>query len=303
MVSQQGNRGTTWVQENAPLDMPNLKLVPVQSLILHEHADEKRVDRLQARLRADATLKNPPVVAPLPGTDHFVVLDGANRTSAVQRLGCLHLLVQVVDYKSERVQLVTWHHLITGRKPSTFLQEIAKVDGLLLQPVSLRAARAALDARAILAYIVIPEQDKSSTVYAVDGMPEMEHHGAHIANALLNSMVDTYKGDPQVAIHRVNSDELDEVASYYDNISGLVVFPPYSPDDILKLAEAGTKVPTGITRHIINPRALRVNVPLSLLSSNQPLEEKNAWWHEQVKRKLAANEIRLYQEATYLFDE
>ncbi len=303
MVSRQGNIGVVRAQENEPFNMPDLRLVPVESLILHEHADEKRVARLQARLSADATLKNPPVVAVIPGTDHFVVLDGANRTSAVQRLGCPHLLVQVVDYKSERVQLLTWHHLVTGREPSTFLQEIARIDGLLLQPVSLRAARSALDMRAILAYIVIPEKDMSSTVYAVDGTPDTEHHGTHSANALLNSMVDTYKGDPQVAIHRVNTDELDEVTSYYDNISGLIVFPPYSHDDILKLAEAGTKVPTGITRHIINPRALRVNVPMSLLGSNQPLEEKNAWWHEQVKRKLVANEIRLYQEATYLFDE
>ena len=33
------------------------------------------------------------------------------------------------------------------------------------------------------------------------------------------------------------------------------------------------------------------------------LEEKNAWWHDQVKRKLEGNELRLYQEFTYLFDE
>lgn len=303
MVSQQGNMGVVRAQENEPFDMPDLRLVPVGSLILHEHADEKRVARLQARLSADATLKNPPVVAAIPGTDRFVVLDGANRTSAVQRIGCPHLLVQVVDYQSDRVQLLTWHHLVTGREPAIFLQEIAKIGGLVLQPVSLHAARAALEARAILAYIVIPEEDMTSTVYAVDGMPGTEHHGTYSANVLLNSMVDTYKGDPHVAIHRVSTDELDEVSSYYDDISGLVVFPSYSPDDILKLAEAGTKVPTGITRHIINPRALRVNMPLALLRSNQPLEEKNAWWHEQVKKKLAANEIRLYQEATYLFDE
>src|SRR5438270_6696132 len=94
-------------------DIPNLRLLPISSLVLHEHADEKRVERLESRLRSDGFLKNPPVVAPILGTDRYVVLDGANRTSAVQRLGCPHLLVQVVDYKSPQVQLLTWHHLIT----------------------------------------------------------------------------------------------------------------------------------------------------------------------------------------------
>jgi hypothetical protein len=46
-----------------------------------------------------------------------------------------------------------------------------------------------------------------------------------------------------------------------------------------------------------------VNVPTSLLSGPEPLEQKSAWWHEQIKQKLAANEVRLYQESTYLFDE
>ena len=287
------------------MNMPDLRIAPVEALVLHEHADEKRVARLEAQLRSDGYLKNPPIVAPIQGTDRYVVLDGANRTSAVQRMGWPHLLVQVVDYKSSNVQLHTWHHLITGREPATFLEEIGAVEGLVVQSAPLDIARAALTHRAILAYIVLPAHDTNDepVVYVVDGIPGTDHHTAGNSTILLNAMVDTYKGDPQVAIHRVNTDELEELMDYYDDVSGLVVFPPYSPDDILKLAEAGTKVPTGITRHIISPRALRVNAPVSLFESHASLAEKNAWWHEQVKRKLALNEIRLYQESTYLFDE
>jgi hypothetical protein len=287
------------------LDIPDLRLLPAESLVLHEHADEKRVARLEARLRADGFLKNPPVVAPIPGTGRYVVLDGANRTSAIARIGCPHVLVQLVDYKSDRVQLQTWHHLITGREPATFLEEISRVDGLVLQPATRELARQALVKRAILAYMVLPATgpEVAPAVYMVDGVPGTDHHGAETSTALLNAMVDTYKGDPLVGIHRVSTDELEDLMSYYDNVSGLIVFPPYNPDDILRLAEAGTKVPTGITRHIISRRALRVNAPMSLLCGGESLEEKNAWWHEQVKRKLESNEIRLYQESTYLFDE
>ncbi len=285
------------------VDMPDLRLVPTESLVLHEHADPKRVARLEQRLRTDGFLKNPPIVAPIPGTDKYVVLDGANRTSAVTRIGVPHVLVQVVDYKGNHVELLTWHHLITGRRPDYFLQEIERVPGLVLQPLSLQHAREALASRSVLAYIAVPTPGGGQGMFGVDGTPGPEPHGTLTSTALLNALVDTYKSDPQVAIHRTSSDLVSELLPYYDDVSGLVVFPSYTPDDILELAGMGNKVPTGITRHIISPRALRVNVPLALLAGPEPLDQKNAWWHEQFKRKLAADDVRLYRESTYLFDE
>jgi hypothetical protein len=284
------------------LDIPDLRVVSTDSLLLHEHADSRRVAKLASRVRDDGFLKNPPIVAPIPGTERYVVLDGANRTSAILSIGCPHLLVQVVNYDSGEVQLLTWHHLITGRDPDTFVQEIARVPGLTLYPASLDAARQALRQKTALAYIVLPPGSEPG-VYVVDGVPGTDHHGTHTSTALLNAMVDTYKGDPQVAIHRTGGDELEDLMEYYDRVSGLIVFPPYTPADIIGLAEAKTYVPTGITRHIISHRALRVNVPLAFLCGDASLEEKNAWWHEQLKAKLAANEIRQYRESTYLFDE
>src|SRR3954452_7794368 len=138
------------------LDIPDLRLLPAESLVLHEHADEKRVARLEARLRADNFLKNPPIVAPIPGTDRYVVLDGANRTSAVRRAGLPHILVQVVDYKSDQVRLNTWNHLVTGRDPETFLSDIEKVPGLTVKRSSGTEARHQLESRSILAYVVTP---------------------------------------------------------------------------------------------------------------------------------------------------
>ena len=264
---------TTQSRHGAKTDMPDLRLLPVDSLVLHEHADEKRVARLEARLRSDGFLKSPPIVAPIPGSNRYVVLDGANRTSAVQRIGCPHILVQVVDYNSDQVQLTTWHHLITGRAPETFLAEIRAVDGLVAHRASLTEARSQLLARSILSYVAIPRSEPGDkpTVYTVSGSHDSPK-SAKNPTTMLNAMVDTYKIDPQVSIHRVNTDNLEELMSLYDGVSGLVVFPPYRPEDIMRLAEEGQFVPTGITRHIISYRALRVNVPMTLLCGDGSLE-------------------------------
>jgi hypothetical protein len=295
-MSQERNKGA----RNEDFLMPDLRVLPSEALVPHEHADWKRVSRLEGRLRSDGYLKNPPIVAPIEGTGKFVVLDGANRTGALANIGCRHVLAQVVGYKSEGVQLLTWSHLITGRNSSTFLEEIRSVPGLEVQGASFWEARAGLASRDILAYVVTPPGDgeAGSRVFTVS-----TEQGRGDDTALLNAMVDTYKSDPLVSIHRVGSDDLDAMLPYYDSVSGLIVFPPYRPDDIMTLAMTGVRVPTGITRHIISPRALRVNVPLSLLMGEGTLAEKNEWWLEETKRRLASNQIRLYQEATYLFDE
>ena len=45
-------------------------------------------------------------------------------------------------------------------------------------------------------------------------------------------------------------------------------------------------LPAGITRHVIPQRALRLNIPLHILQQDRPLEEKNDWLHEKIKRHL-----------------
>ena len=70
------------------------------------------------------------------------------------------------------------------------------------------------------------------------------------------------------------------------------------------MASNGHKLPTGITRHVIPGRALRVNLPLSALTDErQTAEGKNEWLRGWIAHKLAGREICYYQEATFLFDE
>ena len=62
---------------------PDLRIVPVSDLLLHEDVDLERVARLLDRLSADGILRNPPIVASLDGSDRYLLLDGANRVSAI----------------------------------------------------------------------------------------------------------------------------------------------------------------------------------------------------------------------------
>lgn len=271
-------------------DLPDLRVVRASSLALHEEADRRRTALLHHRLVVEQVVKNPPVVAPLGDGGRFVVLDGANRTSALLEIGVPDIVVQVVDY--DQVSLTTWFHLVAGMTPEALMSAIRDVPGIILAPATLEDARAAWEARRALGYLVLPGGEVTSVAGAPDPVAGV---------GLLRGLVDTYAG--RADIYRVQHDAIEQLAPYYSELAGLVVFPSFAPADILALAENAAKLPTGITRHLIPRRALRLDTELRFLWSDTTLLEKNRWLAEWTRHKLQASEIRYYQEATFLFDE
>ena len=277
-------------------ETPDLRIVPLAALIEHEYNDEQRTAPLAKRLEAEGLLKNPPIVAPLDpegGDERFVVLDGANRTTALMALGYPHVLVQVVDYETPPVTLSTWHHVVCGLEVEDYLSGIRALDGLDMSPMDLLHARAGLARRELLAYTV-----------CADGRVFVAHTEArtlHEQNDLLNAMVDTYK--TRGRLYRAATDHVHEALKLYPDLTGLVIFPRYEAAEVLALARDGELLPTGLTRHLIQGRALRTNYPLSELRSEESLEVKNQRLKEWLSRKLGSKEIRFYGESTYIFDE
>lgn len=272
-------------------DIPNLRIVPAQAITLHEEVDERRVNPLVEKLSRDGVLKNPPIAARLPQTDRFVILDGANRTTALWKMEVPHHLLQVVEY--DDVNLDTWDHLIVGLTEEEFQTRREKIGLFLTEINDLGSAQHDLEQRRVSAILSAPQGD----------VCVLGHGGDLTAEAAdLRKLVSIYSG--RSAIHRVKVHSLAELLPYYDNVTALIQFPCYKPADIINLANDGDKLPTGITRHVIPRRALRVNLPISVLMDQQrDTAEKQRWLDDWIKEKLAIRQIRFYQESTFLFDE
>lgn len=271
------------------IPLPELLVLAMDRVVLHEDADERRVLALSQRLQAEGMVKNPPIVAAL-GDERFVVLDGANRVSALWRIGVPDLVAQLVDYAN--VRLSTWFHLVTGASSEGLLAALGGIAGLELKRSTLADARRALAARESLAYLVLPDE----------GVLELLAGGSLAARTeMLRRAVAVYKG--RANIHRVQSDEIAALSDFYDEIAGLIVFPSYQPEDIIEMARQDAKLPSGITRHVIPLRALRINTELSFLWSDQQASEKNRWLAEWTRHKVQQREIRHYEEQTVLYDE
>ena len=266
--------------------LPDLRIVPRDAVHLHEDADPVRVERLSQRLRRDGVLRNPPAAAPLPGGG-FVVLDGANRTSALARLGIPVLPLQVVEYDDPGVQLDVWRHLIV--EPLD-LGGVLRARGLHPEDISAADAARRLDDRTIAASLLT-----GGRALAVPLSPD------RALATILSQVVDTYKG--RARIYRVPTSDLETLSGAYGSIAAVVVFPQLTKPDIVEIADSPAKLPTGITRHLIPGRALRVNLPLEALRAAEDLTSKNRWLAGLVRRRLLDHSVRYYPEGAFLFDE
>lgn len=273
-------------------EMPDLRVLPVAELLLHEQHDPLRSGPLLQRLQADGVLKNPTIVAPIAGEQHCVVLDGAHRVTALREMGIAHIAVQVVDYEDAELVLDTWHHLVTGVGEAEFEAMLLAVQGVTTKRADPVHARAQLARREILAFVEYPHGE----VWTVEAEGDL-----HQRTRRLNEIVDLYK--VRGRIFRASTDHLPSLLPFYEDVGALVVFPRFAPAEIVDLARVGARLPAGITRHLIPRRALRINLPLSVLRSDAGLADKNAWLVDWMKQKVAAKTARYYQESTFLFDE
>ncbi len=267
--------------------LPDLRIVPSDAVLLHEESDPERVERLSRQLVADGLLRNPPVVAPLePGT--YVVLDGANRVTALRAVGVPDQLVQVIDYDDPAVTLDVWAHalasgnLITGDRRQNTGWRAMPADGV----------RAALDDGWLVCGLLTPDG-----AYGLAG----EGRLADRIGTLVD-VVGRYKG--RGPIYRVEASSLDALGPEFDRDSAtLVLFPRLTKHDVRAIARLPVKLPSGISRHVVPLRALRVNVDLSLLRAPEPAGVKQSRLDELIRTRLLEHRVRHYPEATVLYDE
>lgn len=271
-----------------------LRIVPLEDVLLHEEIEYKRVDALLERLRTDRILKNPPMVAEERDGDRsrYIVLDGASRSSALRALKAPTILVQIVDYYSAQVKLESWNHLLLDISPTELRRELDDMSCISMVEMDEAQAQRQVDARKILGYLKFSDGQLVGLRCSSDLAEQAQ---------ALNDVVRAYEGKGE--LYRVATTNPERLNADPNRPAAVMVFPRYTPAEIVRLALSGAKVPMGITRHIIPGRALRLNLPLDILENDQSLQAKNAWLDGWLQEKIKNRNVRYYQEPVFLFDE
>jgi hypothetical protein len=270
------------MQQNAPF--PDLRILPVSHIFPHEEHDSQRSIPLIERIQRAEWFTNPPVVAPIDA-ENFVILDGANRYHSFCHLGYPHLLVQVAAYDSGFVELGVWNHIIGQWEQSVLLDHLRKLPNITFKSGWNQGAAAQLLMR-------------NGRVLSIHAAAQTLQE----RNATLRQVVRIYQQN--AVLHRTVMTDTLKLWQLYPDAVALVLFPEYSPDEIIGAAREKAYLPPGVSRHIIQGRTLKLNYPLALLrDTSVSLAEKNEVLQAWLRERLANRSVRYYAESTYQFDE
>ncbi len=276
------------------LNSLRLQIIPSDNALLHEETDIHRVNRLKNYLVQLHYLKNPPIVGKIKSGDeaHYIVLDGATRTTALRELDVPDILVQVVEYGEGGISVEAWNHVLPNVTNLNIIDTIGSLDGFSLVKLSLHEAQKAVLMREIAGYIYSSPNTVLGVSVPGDFFTQIE---------MLSKIVKTYEQHGE--IYRLAQADLEQLIAAQHEHSSVMVFPQFTPREIRDIALSNSKLPAGITRHIIPGRALNVNIPLELLSSSQTVEEKNKWLDKWLTDKIVQRKVRYYHEPVFVFDE
>lgn len=270
--------------ESVSATTPDLRLIPVDAPQPHETHDHQRSEPLLNKIEQAETMTNPPIVTHT-ADDLYVILDGANRCYTFRRLHIPHILVQVVSYDSGQVQLNNWNHIISEWDTQTLLSLAEDLPG-----VSVHQG----DHQNAIARIYTPEGHHYTLAAPVTSVQER--------NAALRDFVGLYQQHGR--LNRTPLEKPEDVWHLFPGINALVVFPTYTPKDIIAAARHEAYLPPGISRHIVQGRALHVNYPIKALrDTTTPLADKNQQLEKWLQQKYMDRQVRYYAEATYQFSE
>ncbi len=257
------------------VDMPRLVVAPIEMIKPHEDFDPFRVERLTNRIEADGTQLNPMVCTMAPDGS-LVLLDGATRREAFNRLGLPHAIVQVVVPAT--VSLGTWHHVLQNGDVVAFRQALADNSGISLEADS-----------------GTPRINVSG-----NGWQTVQPVGRS-ANAALNALVDCYHG--QLTVTRVTDPGVEAVTRTHGEWVAIVEFPSLTIDDVMVAATAADFVPAGITRFVVPERALRLNIPLEFLREDDKTSSKQDRLDEILAKRAREGRVRRYDEPVIILDD
>jgi hypothetical protein len=274
--------------------LPSLRIIAIDSLVLHEQPDDDRWGPLKARIESDGLLKHPPIAARDHGSATHILLDGVNRVESLRRLGARWLLVQEVDIEDDSLVLSTWHHVVEGLAGKVVVDRIGgttgitKIDGEFTSdgdfvPVFGENSECLLVLRDRSVYSVHTASSPRERLGVVRGVVATVHSARNR--------------------DRVSYTNMEDLAKHYTDFSALVCYKAFTKEEVLGLSLGGLKFPSGVTRFSVPKRTLYFDLPFSFLKGEGTAESKQAELDDMIQQRIKSKKIRFYVEPTFIFDD
>jgi len=273
--------------------LPVLKIIDINDVLLHEYTDQNRAARLKTRIELSGVIQNPVICTEAPGTNKYVLLDGAHRYQACKSLNCKYVPAQIVDYHDPLLLLKKWRHLFYSEDVRSFTNSVKQIQGILCETGIYSPDKLIPDTMPrFYAQIIF----KSGDYIGLTGK-----HDLPAKIETINALASLYI--PNGLIDRISYDDIESLEKHYQEYTGLILYPRFKKEEVIQIAFNTHKLPAGITRHLIPKRALHLNLPLSMLRFTDSRIEVEKFLMDFINHKIHNNAIRFYSESTFFFDD
>ncbi|MET1159888.1 MAG: DUF5603 domain-containing protein [Thermoprotei archaeon] len=236
---------------NIPYKYIEPVLLDVDKLVPHEEIVEGRLNDLIEQFLRDNAVDMPIVVAKIPGTDKFLIVDGHHRWAAVKKMGLHKIPCVVINYFSNEVKLMTWYPAIIGSIKQV-LNELSR-NGLTVKKCSYNISE--LDEKVIskYAFIILGLRE----CYAINGGIEEQKIVSKVLSELnvKGYFILVYYGELNEAIEDLEKGEIDY----------LFLRKRVTKEEVMEMARKNRVYAPKTTRHVLPFYPAKTYTPLEKL--------------------------------------
>ncbi|BCU80733.1 bifunctional transcriptional regulator/O-phospho-L-serine synthase SbnI [Polycladomyces abyssicola] len=247
--------------------LSTLQLIDTDQICLHEAHEPSRLHRICEAIKREGVLRHPPLGIRMRD-GRYLIIDGAHRTCALKKLGCLRIPLQVVT--KEEVMLESWEHMVPV---GTWLDRLRHHPRLRWEE--------RVDEANPVAEVV--EQDGRSFFL----VPVEECNHALSRLHLWHEVVDAYSRNCAVQRLPQGGGQLPDEGKV------ILRYPVCRLEELEQIVLSGNVMPAGVTRFVVSGRLLNLRIPLHLLTQQVISDE----WEKLCRQW--SDSLRLYDEPVY----
>lgn len=261
-----------------------LKIISSGSIISFESPCEKRVEKIADEIAREGRLRDPLLVTALD--DVYLLLDNVNHYFALAMLNVDHIPVQLADV--DRLSIRPWQRLLTdfsrndlasfcARFPRKIYVIESGEHGPRPNEMEVRFATGERVRLSTRARSVLVRADICGRLFR-----EISRRGKTFRDKVDYRVHDPFREYPEASA---------------------ILFPPmFSLDELACIARHDERLPHGFVRPDQPGRVLGIDFSLSVLREQASLEEKESFFNDMLKLRLALDRIAYYNGAVFMYN-
>ncbi len=234
---------------NIPVRKVEPVFIEINRLLPHEEIVSKRLEDLMSYIKEINAVDMPIIVAPIPGTDKYLIVDGHHRWAALKELGASKAPAIIIDYFDPSVKLYTWYPSFTGGYKE-FARKLKKA-GLEYREIDCRSYQEYINMKNI-AFVVVSRKGPCLVIYGgIEGQKKV--------SKILDELASN--GDIRLIYYGVEEDALKDLDKGEVDYVLLRRIP--SKKEVMETVKKGEVFSPKTTRHVLPYIPAKTYTPLA----------------------------------------